>query len=129
MRENKGYIAITSAIIIMALILTVAGVVSFSSYFNRSGSLGASLKERSRAFAEACADHALLKLALDDSYGGNEAVFVTPSESCEILQIETAGSQKTIKTTAVVEKTTTNIKVITSVQPLTVISWEEVPEH
>lgn len=126
---GKGYIAITSAIIIMALILVIAGVVSFSSYFNRSGSLGASLKESSRALAEGCVEHALLELAVGGVYGGNETVAVTASESCQILPIETSGSQKIIKTKATVENLATNIKITVNLQPLTIVSWEEVQEH
>ncbi len=125
--SNRGYIAVTSAIIIAVLMLTIAGIVSFSSYMSRFNAFDAASKERSRAFAEACADRALLNIAQNPSYGGNETVALTASESCNILPVENQGAQKIIKTTAAVEGIVSDIRVAVTLSPLTIVSWEEVP--
>jgi len=125
-KKNQGYIATTSAVIIMALILIIAGIVSFSSYFNREGSLNAFIKERSLSLAEACADQALLKLAIDSGYAGDESVSLSEDEQCEIRPIESAGFSRIITVSSSFQNIISNIKVEASVHPLYVISWKEI---
>lgn len=127
MAENKGYIAITSAVIISALLLTIAVAVSFTSYLSRFNVLSVYFKERSYALAEACAEKALLNLTLDNNYAGNESIAVSSEESCNILPIELLGNQKIIKTTASSSGVISNIRVrVIFPAPLTIVSWEEV---
>ncbi len=122
----KGYIAITSAIIISLLLMAITFALSFSSFFGRHNVFDSQTKEISYALAEACAEKALLNLAQNSSYAGNETITVKSPDTCDILTIETAGSQKTIKTRATFQKTTTNIKVVANMPPQ-IVSWEEVP--
>ena len=63
---KKGYIAITSAIIITILILTVVVTTSSTGFFGRSNILNTLLKERGDALANACADTALLNLVFNE---------------------------------------------------------------
>jgi hypothetical protein len=126
--NNRGYIAITSAIVISALLLVISGIVSFSSYLSRFNVLDVSSKEESRALAEACVEKALLKLALNASYGGNEVLAITAGRSCRILPVESAGGQKIVKTTAAFGGAVSNLKVVMVLSPPTIISWEEVPK-
>jgi len=122
---KKGYIAITSAIIITILILTVILTTSSAGFFGRFNILGTLLDERGDALSNACADTALLNLALDINYVGNETINVA-STTCTILTIETNGTQKTIKTTGIDNEVQTNIKVILETTDFTIISWDEV---
>ena len=46
--------------------------------------------------AEACVDTALLKLAQNQSYNGNENISVG-NDQCSVLSIETASGQKSSK--------------------------------
>src|SRR3989304_7508016 len=94
---KNGYIAITSAIIITILILALVATVSSTGYFGRFNVLGSLTKEEGDALSEACADTALLDLALDTNYAGATTTKVA-STTCTILAIETNGYEKTIKT-------------------------------
>ncbi len=120
----NGYIAITSAIIISILIMGFVFAVSFSGFFNRFNILDSSLKETVNSLAEACAETALLKLAENSVYGGNENINIG-DEQCSILAIEINGSQKIIKVKAAVQNITANFKVIINGSDLSIISWEE----
>jgi len=123
----KGYIAITSAIIISLLLMAITFALSFSSFFGRHNVFDSQTKEISYALAEACAEKALLNLAQSSSYAGNETITVKSPDTCDILTVETAGSQKIIKTRAIFQKTTTNIKVVVNMPGPQIVSWEELP--
>jgi len=127
---KSGYIAVTSAILISFLILVITGALSLSLYFSRFNVFSSQAKEGSLTLAEGCADMALLRLAENPAYGGNETVIVTPSSTCAILPIVSQGAQKTIKTSATFQRSTSIIKVIVN-QPasaISLLSWEEVPQ-
>jgi hypothetical protein len=123
-RCKNGYIAITSAVIISILIMGFVFAVSFSGFFNRFNVLDSSLKETANNLAEACADAALLKLAENSAYSGNENISIDGYQ-CNIFQIETAANQKIIKTKAVVGSAVANFKVTVDAASLVVVSWEE----
>lgn len=125
--RNAGYIAIASAVIISALLLTIVSALSLSMYFVRFNIYDSFAKERSRALAESCADTAMLKLRQSSSYNGNETVTVEAGATCTISTIQTQGSQKIITTGASIQRITTNIKVTVSGAIPTIVSWEEVP--
>lgn len=120
----NGYIAIISAIVISILIMGFVFAVSFSGFFNRFNILDSSLKEIANGLAEACAETALLKLAENSNYGGNENIAIG-NEQCSILPLETAGNQKIIKTKAIIQKAVANFKIIVNAADLSIISWEE----
>lgn len=123
--RQEGYIAMTSAIIISILIMTIVFAVSTAGYFSRSNILVSELKDVGLALAEGCAEKALLKYAEDISYAGNESVTIG-SKQCAILTIETSGDNKIIKTEAIVQGATSNIKVTFVSADMTLVSWEEV---
>lgn len=121
---QKGYIALTSAIIISTLVMAVSLALSFSSVFNRFDILGAEFKKNSRAFAEACVETALLKLAQNSAYAGNENIQIA-SSSCSILAVESSGGQKIIKTKTNFNSYITNLKITVTFPDIAIIFWEE----
>lgn len=123
-RALRGYIALTSAIIISMLIMTIIFSISLAGYFSRSNVLISEYKDASLALAEGCAEKALLKYAEDNSYVGNEIITINPGQ-CMILPIEISGNNKIVKTKAVVQSATSNIKVIFNGADGTIVSWEE----
>ena len=123
---KEGYIAITSAIIISFLLMTIVFTLSSASFFSRSNTLDANQKETSLGLAEACADTALLKLAQNSSYAGNENINIG-GNSCSILALESPSGQKIIKTWADYKGYRTNIKITMNHPAMTMISWEELP--
>ncbi|MBI4993589.1 hypothetical protein HZC33_01340 [Candidatus Wolfebacteria bacterium] len=122
---QKGYIALTSAVIISALIMIIALTLSSGSFSGRFDILGVEFKKISRALAEACAETALLKLAQNSSYSGDENIQIGDKQ-CSILAIESAGGQKIIKTKANFQNFITNLKIAVSISNLAVVYWEEV---
>ncbi|MBI3459075.1 hypothetical protein HY061_02330 [Candidatus Azambacteria bacterium] len=124
-RNNSGYIAIISTIIISLLLMGIIFAVNSSSFLTRSNLLNSEFKEQSFALAEACVDSALLKLAQNASYSGNENVLIG-NDQCSILPMETLSSQKIIKTKAILKKAITNLKITVNSSNLSIISWEEV---
>lgn len=125
--RNRGFIALISAIIISAVLITITFTLSASSYFTRFDILSSEFKERSAALAEACGDIALLKLAQVPTYGGNETITIG-SDTCSILPIPPAvGGQVTVNTKAIFQRVVTNIKVIANTSDLSIVSWEEIP--
>src|SRR3989344_207589 len=123
MKQN-GYIAMTSAIIISILVMMIVFAINLIGYFGRSNVLTSELKDMSLSLAEGCAEKALLKYAEDNAYAGNEPITVD-ARQCSILPIEVSGSDKILKTKAIVENTTSNIKVVFKGSDMTIVSWEE----
>lgn len=121
-----GFIALMSAIIVSAVILVVTVTLSYSSFFTRYNLLDSEFKERSGALAEGCVDAALLKLAGDPSYSGNETANIG-SETCQIRLILISGTNKIIETRASFQNAFTNLRVTVDQNTLAVISWIEIP--
>lgn len=82
-------------------------------------------KKISTALAESCADYALLKFKLDDTYIGSEAL-VIGDYSCDILAIESVGNQRIFKTQSTVNSASARIIAILDYPANTLASWEEV---
>ncbi len=122
----KGYIAIISALVISFVLMVVTFGVSISGYFVRFNILDSYSKEVSNSLAETCVDTALLRLAENSLYSGNETVALG-TDQCSILPLETSGTQKIIKARAVVNDAYTNLKVTVLSSDLSIVSWEEVP--
>ena len=122
----EGYIAMTSTIIIAMLVMTIVFTINLIGYFGRYNVLTSELKDVSLSLAEGCAEKALLKYAEDNAYAGNKNITVN-GRQCSILPIETSGSDRILKTKAIVESTTSNIKVVFNGTDMTIVSWEELP--
>lgn len=124
---QKGYIALVSAVIISLLLMAITFALNFSSYFSRFNITDSSTKEMSQSLAESCLDKALLSLAQNSSYAGNENVVVNGTETCSILPLTASSSQKIIQTSATFQKTATNMKAVVNLPAFTIASWEETP--
>ena len=109
----RGFIALTSAIIIAAVLLGITATLSTSGYFARGDSLTTEYKRMSLGLAESCVNIALLNLAKDYDYagGGSDVVIGQDAEGidekCHIDAVSPAPSadvagatQKTVTITA-----------------------------
>lgn len=129
-KENSGFIALITAIVLSAILITTAVALNQLSFFARSEISNAEYKERSIALAEACLDMALLRLAQNPAYPGGEIVTVTASDSCAIrpvLRNTPQSGQNTIETRAVFQEATTNLKIVVKASNFSILSWDEVP--
>ncbi len=120
----SGFIALTSAIIISIILMAITLSLSLYSFFSKTNISGTEYKKISTGLAEACVETALLNLASNKAYAGNETVSIGTG-TCSILPIETLGSQKIIKTSASTNSSTVNLKVTTNIEPISIVSWEE----
>ncbi|MEA1929749.1 MAG: hypothetical protein U9M92_02640 [Patescibacteria group bacterium] len=88
--KNKGFIALTSVIMISALLMVILVRRSDSSFLTRFNILNSELKEMSGGLAQACIETARLELARDLDYGGGSRVVLGDSE-CEVLTVGPSG--------------------------------------
>lgn len=126
-RSQTGFIALMSVIIISALMLAVSLALSMSGFLARSNITDSEHKERSAALADGCVDDALIRLAASSSYAGNE-VITMGDDQCTIVSVAIVGTSATIRTTATIEKAMTTIQVMATLNPLIILSWQELPE-
>ena len=97
-KNEKGYIALISAIITSLVLLGLSAELSSSSFALRFSSLDSEYKRESLGLAESCANIALLKLAQDPAYVpavGGENVSVGGG-SCTIAEVNGLDTEKTI---------------------------------
>ncbi len=127
LNPQQGYIALMSAIIISALLLTITVSLGFSGFLGRLSIVDSQSKERSSALAEGCADTAILE-ATSGIYSMSAKTVNIGSDTCTIVSSQKdvpSTGQSTIKTQAVINKAYTNLKVIINNSNFTVISWDE----
>jgi len=125
-RQNRGFVALISAIIISAVLLIVAvsnGLVSFYSRFNM---LDSELKERSNAAADACADTAIAQLAQAIDPSGMTRT-LNSIDQCRI-GIVSGTTQKMFKVQATSsDRAVTDLQIIVDANDFSVVSWQEIP--
>jgi hypothetical protein len=119
--HNKGFVALLSVIIISSLLLALLFVTNLSSFYARFDALDVENKKVSRSLVESCANAALLNIAQNYNYLGNETVSVE-GNVCSIDPIiyssedtQTHRKTATIKTHATVRNTLSNFTVVASV--------------
>lgn len=81
---QRGFIALTSAIIISAVLLLLVISGSLTGMYARYDMLDSELKQASAALADSCVEIVRLRIAADARYGGEETVPVG-TESCRIF--------------------------------------------
>ena len=121
----QGYLAITAALILSFLILAIVSASGSAALFSRDNNLDFELKKSSYFLARACLEYALIKLADSPSYAGNETRDID-SDQCEVVSVETSGSNKIIKARSQVSGATTNLRLTVVTQNLSTVSLEEV---
>lgn len=120
----KGYIAITTSITLALLIMIVAITLGSAHFITRFNISDFTDKQASLVLARSCLNYALLKLAENSNYAGNETINIS-SNQCAIRAIETAGSNKVIKSRGQLNGATTNLKLTVAIPSLSTVSLEE----
>ena len=127
--HQHGYIALISALIISAVLLTVSVSLGMLNFFTRFSVLDAEYKVRSQVLAESCARVALLRLAHNPSTATTGAVSLG-SDSCSIVIIQNnvpMAGQTTIQTKAMFRQSVTNFHIVASTTSALLVSWQELP--
>lgn len=121
---KKGYAAITSVIVVLAVIVLVGIATSIMSIGNAQMSLGQSHSEEAIALVESCIEDALLY------YNNNGTVPTTrtvPLGSCNITVDSTTATSATFTTTATIAPYTRSIQVLANrVGSVAVANWVQI---
>lgn len=123
-KEQKGFIALTAVLIVLAIALAVGISASLGSITEAKNSLQKNQSSAAYYLTNLCAEEALIKLKENPNYLGNETINTTGG-TCNILPIE--GSW-TLKVTGSAFNQIKKMKIIISqINPKLIInSWEEV---
>lgn len=121
---KNGYAAITSIIVILAVIVLVGIATSLLSIGNAQMGLGQSKSESTLALVESCIEYALL------NYNNNGTVpttSTTPLGSCTIVVDSTTATSATFTTTASISPYTKSIQVVANrINSVTVVNWVQI---
>ena len=120
-----------AAIVISVLLIAITFTISFTGFFLRFNILDYEFKNKSLGLAEACADNALVKLAGNAAYQGNEDILVG-SNTCHIGSVANNSGVFSFKTQGIyppnsLQKAYTNISVMANSSTLSIVSWDETP--
>lgn len=130
---QKGFIALTSALIISAVMLLIATGGSLAGFYTRVNSLNSEYKERSFALAEACANQRLTGLAGNPSYttAGTTTISSTTNGQCFVNTVAILGTPPNdtyqFKVRGIYGNSYTNIMVVARVSDLSITSYTEIP--
>ena len=126
LRIQRGFIALITILIILAIVLAVGLGLSLLSISETKMSFQKYLSSQAYYLANLCAEQALMKLKEDSNYIGNETINME-NGSCSILPIE--GSW-TIKISATSADQVKKMRIIISqINPEIVIdSWSEIAD-
>ena len=122
--KNLGFIAITSVLIISAVVLAITISVSMLSLGQGQAGLALTKGEEALSFVDGCAEDALLKLRASSTYtGGN---ITRPEGTCTVT-ITSVGSTYTltVSTADILYKRTVRI-VANKGSAITITSWKEI---
>lgn len=123
--KKGGYIALTAAIILVLIVMTVALMFSNSNFLGRFDTLGLEQKDISKEAAQGCLEYARLKLKMGP-YSGNETINVG-SSTCTVLAIQNSGGNIIIQSTSNEGGRTTNLELTVVSSTLATISLTEKP--
>jgi len=123
----RGYIALISILIISVIaVLIVISSVQLGIGQSKMA-VGKNQSSESYYIAQACAEEALIKLAEDLAYQGNETINIS-GRNCQILPVEGSGGARTIKVLTTVNNKTKRVRIeINRTTPALGINfWQEV---
>lgn len=121
-----GFVALITAVVFSVVLLAMTISLSQAGFFARSALSDTEYKERSVALAEACADSAILKLAVGASISPGEVIYIG-NDSCTITTTTYAAGVHTVNTRAQFQNAVTKLEVKANDTTFAVISWKETP--
>ena len=92
---ERGYIALITVLIVMAVVLTTASTVAFLGIGEGQSGFAIFKGEETLALVEGCAEDAMLKSRVNPAYGepiGTPVTVTLPEGSCTITVISKTGS-------------------------------------
>ena len=121
---KNGFIALGAVLIVTAFVLVLGTAVALTAFLGRAVISGSYYKEISRGLAQSCVQKAMLELATDPLYSGNEIIEVRAGESCEIISVTASSTDRVIRARAVFQDSYSSIQAVVD-SALRIRSWEE----
>ncbi|MBI2049367.1 hypothetical protein HYT32_00425 [Candidatus Roizmanbacteria bacterium] len=126
---QKGYIALITVLIVMAVVLTTASTVALLGIGEAQSGFSIFRGEDTLSFVEGCAEDAMLKARVNASYNGG--TITRPEGSCAITVVSKIGSPTVtwtinITTADTLYKRTVEIVFERSETGITLTSWKEI---
>lgn len=106
---QRGFIALTATVILSTVLMLLAVTSSTSSFFARFDVMGSEFKRVSLGLSESCANVALLKIAENYNYSGNETIPVGADEcfikdvTYDNVQTDSTGREVSKKATIITQ--------------------------
>lgn len=120
--ENRGFIALISAIIITTVLITFVISVGVSGFFTRFDILSAEIKEISQSIAEGCAHTAILQISQGSVPGGVVGEINIDGNTCLV----NAHGADFVEVQAVYNDSYTNIRATFNPGDFSITDWQEV---
>ena len=123
---RKGYIALSSIIIVMAVVLSISISVTYLSIGEGQSALALNKGEDVLSFVEGCMEDALIKAWESTSYAGG--TITRPEGTCSISITGPPGSTWTITatTTSTLYRRTVQAVATVNSSGVTLTSWKEI---
>ncbi len=110
-KNNQGYIALITALLISGLLAAIATSASLAGFITSDNLLNREFKLQSYELARSCAEMAIVKILLDPVYqpavAGDTIILV--NNPCAILKIIKASNVYTLTTSATDHRAVTNL--------------------
>ncbi|MCX6740704.1 MAG: hypothetical protein NTZ49_05785 [Candidatus Parcubacteria bacterium] len=129
-KEQNGYIALITLIIIGAVVLISVITLTFVALKQKNFIISHNYSMKNYYAANACANYAILQLQKNLEYSGNEAISLEDID-CKIEKITGTGNDnRVVITSSQINNQSKKIKVeLEQVKPVTIIkSWGETSE-
>ncbi|MBI4079054.1 MAG: hypothetical protein HY429_02035 [Candidatus Levybacteria bacterium] len=126
MRQQKGYIALLTTIIIMAVVLTTAATVALLSIGEAQSSFALFKGEDTLQFVEGCVEDTMLKIRSDPSLAGTFTIG-RPEGQCSVAIVNKTGVQWTVDVTTQDTRYKRTVRIVFNRNPtgITLTSWQE----
>lgn len=125
---QKGYIALITVLIVMAVVLTTASTVALLAIGEGQSGFSLFKGEDTLTFVEGCVEDAMLKIRANASYNGTS--ITRPEGTCTITYNVGGGGPTnwdiTVSTTATTYKRSIGVVFTRNPTGITLISWKEV---
>lgn len=124
-KKEKGYIALLTTLIVMAVVLAAAMTVTFLAIGEAQSGFSLFKGENTLTFVEGCTEDALLKIRSNSSYAGG--TITRPEGTCSVTI--TSGNPNwniTVSTTATTYKRQMQVIFTQNATGLTLTSWKEI---
>lgn len=122
--SQAGYAALTSVLVIAAVVLTIGSTVALLSVNDIQSALSNKKSDETLDFVEGCVEDALLRLAEDDSI---PTTLTNPEGTCSVTINSQAGDDWTFTVTGTSDISTKSVQVEANrASTVSITSWLEV---